>query len=240
MTIRQPIQAAPTPASYLSRLFATLGLWRHARKAAVHDDALFIWIPKNAGTSVYTMLHEAGLVKLNSTPAVRRYFQQSGRVTFGHMSIGSLVESGLVSRDFADGAFKFALRRDPYTRAQSLYRVTSKLFVNWRSPPDFRAFLKILADGHYDRIGPYNRRDMSACNPQVEWLRDASPDKLYRMEELGEFVRDISERWDIPRPQLVHANRSNPAPGDNLDREERALIEKVYAEDFKTFGYAKR
>lgn len=227
------------PKSYGSRALNLLQLWNDSRRAARHDDSLFIWIPKNAGTSVYTMLHAAGLLKLN-TPRAVRLFRNAGRVTFGHMKLGALVDSGMVSRDFIDRAFKFALTRDPYARAASLYRVYSKRMANWHQMPTFCEFLRLIADGYYERIGLYNLRLFTACNPQVEWLRDAWPDRLYRMENLSEFVSDISERWGISPPDTVHANRTAQQVPYELGREERALIERIYAEDFATFGYAKR
>jgi hypothetical protein len=228
--------------SYRSRLLAEFKLWSKARRSAAHGDSIFIWIPKNAGTSVYEMLHRNGLVKLKTPRSVRLSFRNRGRVTFGHIDIASLVELGFVSPAFIENAFKFALARDPYARAVSLYRYLSATVMrNWHERPNFREFLKLLAERHYDRIGLYNDRGLSQANPQVEWLRDVWPDKIYRTENLQEFVDDISDRWGISRPDVVHVNRSTGQQGAfELARGERALIEQIYAEDFETFGYAKR
>lgn len=239
MTEHRPVSEAE-PHNLASRLLAQVQLWNHVRRASSYEDSLFIWIPKNAGTSVYTMLEAAGLVKLNTLPAIRRHFRNKGRVTFGHMSIGSLIEAGLVSREFVDRSFKFAIARNPYTRAASLYRVHSKLMRNCHRTPTFVEFLKWIAAGHYDRIGLYNRHGWSQCNPQVEWLRASWPDKIYKVEKLGDFAADISKRWDVNRPELVHTNWTSRDDELNLSREEKALIERIYAEDFETFGYAKR
>ena len=228
------------PKTYAERAAALFQLWNDARRAASHDDALFIKIPKNAGTSVYETLRDAGLVKLNTPRMVRMFFRNSGRVTFGHISIGALVDSGLVSRQFVDRAFKFAITRDPYARAASLYRVHLSLMRNWHEQPTFLDFLKWVEKGYYERIGLYSWRGWSQCNPQVEWLRDAWPDKIYRVENLGEFVDDISERWGIPRPEVSHVNRSTADSQVELSRDEKSLVEKIYAEDFETLGYAHR
>jgi hypothetical protein len=219
-----------------------VGLRSHIRRtlrswhSASHPDSIFIWIPKNAGTSVFTALHAHGMIKLKSPENVARYFRNSGRVTFGHMAVKPLVADGLVSPQFIRSAFKFAIVRNPYARAVSLYRyLLGPLLSNWREPPSFADFLGILADGRYDKIGPYNSRGLSQCNPQSEWLRDLAPDAIYKVEEMDGLATDLSERWSIPKPNLPHANRSGGSI--DLSRDEKAMVERIYAEDFEAFGY---
>jgi hypothetical protein len=215
-------------------------IWKEARRSARLPDSIFIWIPKNAGTSIYEMLKQHGLVKLKSATSVRRYFRGSGRVTFGHIDIGALIAEGMVSREFVDGAFKFAITRDPYARAVSLYSYLLKHeLAHWPEPPDFLQLLRILVEGDYDRIGLFNSRGLSQCNPQVAWLRAAPPDKLYKVEELDEFVADLSMRWGVPSWDMPHLNRS-ASEQLNFAREEAELIERIYAEDFEELGYRRQ
>ena len=228
------------PKSLSSRALDAARLWADSARAARHEDSLFIWIPKNAGTSVYTMLQRNGLVKLTTPRAVRLFFRDSGRVTFGHMGVSSLVEHGFISKEFVDRAFKFAISRDPYARAASLYRVYSKIMVNWHEPASFTEFFTIIADGFYDRVGPYDRRALSQCNPQVEWLRGAWPDKIYKVENLSEFSADIADRWGIAAPDVLHTNWTARDEPPNLERKEKSLVEQIYAEDFERLGYSKR
>lgn len=230
----------PISKRFASHLIGMLRLWREARRAAHHDDSIFIWIPKNAGTSVYEMLRGHGLVKLKTPGAARHHFRNAGRVTFGHMDLEALVDAGIVEREFVDGAFKFAVTRDPYARAVSLYRyLLAQVMFNWRENPTFGDFLRLLADGRFDRIGLYNSRGLSQCNPQVEWLRHSWPQKIYKVERLDEFISDIGGRWGIPMSEVPHLNYSTGASIE-LAREEQALIEQVYAEDFEALGYRKR
>ena len=228
------------PPNYGSLVMDELRTWDEARRAAHYPNSVFIKIPKNAGTSVYQMLRPHGLVKLKTVRAVRLWFRNSGRVSFDHMAIGQLIELGIIKRSFVDSAFKFALCRDPYDRAVSLYRyLAGYTHLNWHVWPSFTEFLELIAAGHYERIGPYNDRGLSQANPQVEWLRDLSPDKIYRVENIGEFVKDISERWAISPGDMPHLNRSRGSTIE-LDRKDRALIEQIYADDFERFGYSKR
>jgi hypothetical protein len=228
------------PPAYLSLLLDEARLWNEARLSARYPNSLFIKVPKNAGTSVHHALRPYGLVKLKTVRAVRLCFSNAGRVSFDHMSVGGLIALGVVKREFVDSAFKFTLCRDPYDRAVSLYRYLSDYsYLNWHKWPTFTEFLRLIAAGHYERIGPYNDRGLSQANPQVEWLRDVRPDKIYKVENLDEFIRDISKRWGIKLGSMPHLNRS-PGHGIELRREDKALIEQIYAEDFERFGYAKR
>lgn len=242
MTSQSAPKCQRDPAGYASRSLAALRLWSEARQAARYDNSIFIWIPKNAGTSVHEMLRNWGLVKLTTTRSVRLCFRNSGRVTFGHMAIQSLVDLGMVSPEFIERAFKFALVRDPYARAVSLYRFLSHVNIlqNWHEQPSFRQFLELIARGYYDRIGPYNYKGLSQCNPQITWLRDVWPDKIYRVEDIDQFVADLCERWDVPRMSIPHLNKSKNRKDVQLTRSEKSLIEHIYAEDFETFGYPMR
>lgn len=225
---------------YVSRWSTALRLWNDARKAAGHEDAIFIWIPKNAGTTVSTLLRDHGMVALGTPRTIRLCFRNSGLVTFGNQSVACLVEDGLISPDFVDRAFKFAISRDPYTRAVSLYRYLShRIMSNWREVPNFSDFLQLISNGYYDRVGSYAFRGISLCNPQVEWLRGAWPDKIYKTEELNEFLADARERWGIESPALPHLN-SSKSNDIELTGDQAKQIERIYAEDFEALGYRKR
>jgi len=165
-------------------------------------DAIFVWIPKSAGTSVYASLAGLGMAKFKSLEEVRCLFSGSGMVTFAHQSVSCLVEAGAVNRSFVHNAYKFSFVRDPLHRCASLFRYFRKL---GRVPPDmsYPQFIdklerewelhqalphvpesamsdKLLYSGEefsqsstrLQQVGLYNVLDWSQCRPQIDWLKD--------------------------------------------------------------------
>ena len=94
---------------------------RYLRQFPNAKDAVFIWIPKNGGTSMYRTLKPLGMQYLTHETQIKHYFSNKGMVSFGPLNYSYLVESGLVSQSFHQSAFKFAISRNPYDRAVSSY-----------------------------------------------------------------------------------------------------------------------
>lgn len=168
-------------------------------------DALFLWIPKTAGTSVFTALTQRGMQKYKSVDKARCLFTGGGLVTFVHQSVPALVAAGAIDPGFVSRAIKFSFVRNPYDRSASLYRYYLKMN---RIPADlsFPAFLGRLEEEWHARralpapplgemsdrlnyygeehradrsvlypVGPYNVLDWSQCRPQVDWLDGVAP-----------------------------------------------------------------
>lgn len=204
-------------------------------------DAVFVWIPKNAGTSVWRLLLPHGLQTHSSMHRVRYGFHQRGLVGFGHMDYLELVRRGHVEADFHRRAVKFALVRNPFDRAVSLYsflrdanRLSRRL--------DFRGFVRRIHDRTVPDIGLYKERGLSFCNPQSRWLVDddgVCVDLLGRVEEMSSFTRELSERLGLELQAPPHENRSDRATSyrDYYDRETREAVASLYREDLERFGY---
>jgi len=218
--------------------------WRGQRARGARP-AVFIWIPKCAGTSVADVLEaEYGWQRYLEAASVARFFPQCGQVTFGHMSYRHLLERGLVEHRFDDAALKFAIVRDPFDRAVSLYEYLKQL-ERLHPSTSFRTFCGILADRAYDGIGLFNAQGLSQCSPQVRWLEAIDPAalRLLRFEQLSTgFPRMLSECHPSSvrtgaLPELNKTHRKQQAeyyaePGC------AELIRSAYAEDFERFGYA--
>ena len=214
--------------------YSGLSLLAGYAHALGQPNAVFIWIPKTAGTSVFSLLNAP---KLKSLHLARFRFPNRGIVTFGHMDYAELVHRGTVSKKFDRSAFKFAFSRNPYDRAVSLFYYVKRYHV-LEETETFLSFCRRLAAGECDDIGLYNVRGMSQCNPQTRWLRDVDLDLLGRMDRLEQDSRRIAERLGIAYQSTPHLN-----PTDHGDyrsyycEESRQIVEDFYGEDFRQLEY---
>lgn len=223
---------------YLSTPLAKL----RNRVLAHHGDAVFIWIPKSAGSSIQRALSAHRCLILLEADEVQRYFPQKGFVTFGHMDYARLVAEALVSARFHEASFKFTFVRDPFSRAVSLYRYFQKMHrcgINEQST--FLQFCQDLAGRVIDPIGLYNVQGWSQCQPQCRWLNHVQCDYVGRYESLQTDWQQICELLEIPVVPLPHVNKSrNSSIDDYRDlycSETTDIVKSLYAEDFVAFGY---
>ena len=214
-----------------------------------HLEALFLWIPKTAGTSIYHHLSRTkGLQKLKNPILFEQSLSSLERdnpsiavgnwITTGHMDPDFLVRNRVLSRNDLESALTFAVVRDPYARAVSLFRYFQ---AQGRVPNghSLETWLQDLpAKLFVTKLGPWNTLGHSQAKPQVNWIspRLWSGPEIYRLEEQHLWPDTIIERTD----QLPTLNTSGPQlkPVD-LNRATRRAIERVYHEDFDVLGYPK-
>jgi hypothetical protein len=168
------------------------------------SDVMFIWVPKTAGTSVFSMFRDLGMGKYKSIDQARYRFPGSGMATFVHQSIPSLVAAGALNESYVRSAFKFMFARNPYDRCVSLYHY----FLRYGRIPhemDFAKFVTILesqwplnrdlqppdpdtlpakvcyrgeqvTQGNHTLYPPgaYNVLEWSQCRPQTDWITGVS------------------------------------------------------------------
>jgi hypothetical protein len=167
-------------------------------------DIIFFWIPKTAGTSLYSVLHAyCGCPKLKSH---RLYasFGNKGCVTFSHVDVFHLLKKGIITQDYYSKAFKFCFVRNPWDRLVSLYfhlkydrsmsfsqfcdmiekavqlqdsvlgHLLQYVYNSSRLGPILWKLNRISFVLPLPRIGPYNRRGLSQANPQLDWITDGN------------------------------------------------------------------
>ena len=99
-------------------------------------NILFIWVPKTAGTSIFSTL------KLNNQIANGNFkynFNNYTDVTFGHADINILLKQKVISQEFYDNSFKFCIVRNPYDRAVSLFH-----YLKLNKKYSFKLWVKYL------------------------------------------------------------------------------------------------
>lgn len=206
-----------------------------------NEDALFVWVPKCAGTSIYALLRQRGC------PAGRwdyplDPFDNRGFITFGHVDVRALVEAGVISRDFFARAFKFAIVRNPFDRMASLYFYLKRIQCSEvPEAMDFADFCRKVARGEHPPVGLYNYRGLNQCNPMADWLTDESGKLLVddwgRYETLAEDFARIGKRLGIYE-SLPHENRGEHRPyREYYNAETRAIVADIYRRDLELFSY---
>lgn len=214
-----------------------LALFHSYLRSAGSRNAVFIWIPKSAGTSVLSALTRYGCTKLKKIHIVKYYFPQKGIVTFGHMSYLELIKSGYVSSKFDESAYKFCLTRNPYDRAVSLFFYLKKI-DRVSSQMTFLEFCRQLNDNGCEDIGLYNLDGWSHCNPQVKWIENLEMDFIGRFESLEADFNKILKDLELPPVDLPHHNISSHEHFSHYYcQESKEIVEKFYRKDFIHFGY---
>lgn len=214
--------------------YSLIPLFREAIRARGRKDAVFVWIPKAAGTSVFNCLDAPKLKNLNYA---KYRFPGKGVVTFGHMDYLALVRQGCVPSRFDRNSYKFAFVRNPYDRAISLFNY---LKSREKVPADqsFIDFLRRLADEGCEPIGLYNVQGLSQCNPQVRWVENVDMDFVGKVENLEQDFSVVCTALGMGNVDLPRLNESSRDTYESyLCIESRQIIEHLYREDFEAFGY---
>jgi hypothetical protein len=215
--------------------YTRIPLLREYLRGRNKRKAVFIWIPKTAGASLFSCF---GSPKYwVSLDRIRYRFAGNGIVTFGHMDYTGLVRAGYVSRKFDKTAFKFAFVRNPYDRAVSLYYYLSKRGL---LPADagFLDFCRTLAEEGCEPIGLYNVSGLSQCNPQMRWLENIEMDFVGRFESIAEDSGRLFRELGLQDARLPMINKTTHASyKECYCRESKQIVEQFYAEDFLELGY---
>ena len=204
-------------------------------------DVVFIWIPKNSGSSVFVELkHKLGLQKIHRPNRFKR-FPSCGSVTPSHVSWRHLIEAGYVSQSYSDRAYKFAIVRNPYSRIVSLYNYSRRYgFSKAQTLPEF---LDDIESRRYP-LGLYNQKGLSQANQQVDWILNEDGtllvDDLFRFEDLEALTSTLSQRFGVnfDFSRKFNASADKYSVEDLLlDKESLVRINSLYEDDFTNFGY---
>lgn len=197
-------------------------------------NVVFIWLPKTAGTSLHSLIDAPMILNLHD---LKYRFPNRGTVTFGHMDYAQLVADRYVSSSFNESSYKFAITRNPYARAVSLY-----FYLNVREgqkTPSFREFCVRLMTEGVSPIGLYNVQGLSQCNPQVRWIERVNLDYLGRVETLNEDVNHILERIRLPISGVPKKNTTKHKDyREYYCDESKRIVEEFYREDFEALDYS--
>ena len=210
-----------------------------------HHRTVFVHIPKCGGQSVETaFLTDIGLDWETRAPLLLRRNDNPrlGPPLLGHLTAQEYMTFRYLPEAMFDAYFTFAVVRDPYARAVSLFnymRFTRGLvpFCTKYLPRVFELAEEYATPGHRYR-GNYH-----FVRPQADYVLDADGrimvDEVVKLEEIATRFDTIRARSGL-RADLPHVNHTTDkkARPSDLTDEARAALRRLYAADFETFGYA--
>jgi hypothetical protein len=204
-------------------------------------NAVFLWIPKNAGTSIYSVLMKYGCIKYKSAEAVKYAFPNRGLVTFCHMSYIELLNRGFINKVYDKYANKFCFVRNPYIRAVSLYEYLKKTNKVDRRI-SFETFCHILKDGAFEPPNLVNTDGINQCNKQVAWIKNKNGeifvDFIGRVESLHQDCSRLFNTLNI-RETIPNLNRGAYSNWRlYYNRVTKFIVKMVYEEDFELLRYS--
>lgn len=208
-------------------------------------DAIFLWVPKTAGTSLHSILTANKVQQYYDVESIGKSFRNKGTAIFGHLGLNQLLKAGLVTEEYARRAWKFAFVRNPFDRAVSIFEYLRLTTKDFPEPTTFSIFCRYLADGAFKPVGLYNHEGLNHMNPQAAWLLDDNqtlwPDFIGRVESYDEGVQTVLNELNIPQlptgvPKLNTSSRKETA--SYYGKDEIAIVQKAYRLDFDLFGYS--
>lgn len=193
-------------------------------------DFIFIHIPKSAGSSILRPLRS--FTSLHYWSPQR--FTNSGGTYIGHVSIFKMLEKGFIKKDFLKKAIVFCFIRNPYKRAVSLFNHIGRE----EGFTSFESFVKNLPN--IEPIGLYNRKGLSMCNPQTDWITDSSGNFIVnfigKVDSINSDFKKLCKLIDI-KPSIIDVvnKKEHAYYSSYYTLKTKKLIEEFYKEDFKLY-----
>lgn len=188
---------------------------RHMNIEVVPQKALFVHVPKTAGTSIERTLRLNEKCEWIRNPS---YLM--------HDPLFLLQKTN----DIPEDTFVFSVVRNPFTRTYSYYNHFKRINQVELS---FKEFLHIIRN----RIPPTDRTPFIGYNQSYYLFGDnglLGTSKIYKYENLLELELDFNIR-------LEHENVGNYHPlnfFEDYGEDEKNLVRHICAEDFLNFGYS--
>jgi len=200
-----------------------------------HLKAIFIHIPKNAGESI-----EKAMGMYGGLPAETLWGRVENRFVLQHLTATELQDSGLVTQEIWRQYFKFAVVRNPWSKAVSEYNWylrygPSVSFNEWLDSVEHR--IKINQSIHMKEIGHNIEQYKFVFDENGELLVDS----LIRFEsietEFKELCRERGWNCHLTHEQATKSKSDTPFR-DYYDQDSAEKVAHIYRMDIEKLGYS--
>lgn len=203
--------------------------------------ALFVWIPRTAGSSIWVKfargrpLH-ARLAPWDKPPDVPI-------ITYQHWRPPDLMALTTFDQKWLDERFLFSFVRNPWERLVSIYHHLRSGYEDQRKavPMPFADFIERVCSGYLPGIGLGRAQALSYAHPQTAWLdlgQGRQPDFIGRFEDLQADWKALCGLLEFPHSALGKSNESrHQAYQSYYEERQKLMVARSYAEEIERFGY---
>ena len=208
---------------------------------------LFVHVPKTAGTSVkrflngYAMPGDICIAVKSDAEAAKA---NVGLAIQKHSTAAQIRKK--LGPDTYSQYFRFAVARNPFGRAVSIYHFLKYNFRSWPKSEvmdSFGSFEEFVMSDFFESRGPGG-----IFRPQANWLCDRQGrllvDKVCQFECLERDLADVLQRLSLKQPSTPMAKR-NESGGDIYRTisglQSRSILDRIrerYDRDFRLLGFS--
>ena len=204
-------------------------------------NAIFIHIPKTAGTSIETILFE----NINSNDYLKYWYGNVNNYELDHSTIKYLVEN---CKHYNKNFFKFCVVRNPYERLVSEYKYCKNYYSRFiKNINSFKEFIFEL-NSKFNQVlenEENNHHLISHYLPQYKFTHIDSKNSLdfiMKFENLEEDWIKLCENLKINKKLIKVDKYSSKKKYNYLDYYDdklKEIVYQLYEKDFLLFGYEK-
>lgn len=201
---------------------------------------IFIRVPKNASTSIYSHLGEFNLIKKHEKIFHDALFKKKLYKKWFSPTHAKPDEIFGIFGNMVRNYMSFAVVRNPFDRAVSMFQFAkeNKLgnLYGESNNFSFESFCEIMNENHTN-----NTKDFIATHQQVEWFNGAfQPNFILRFENIKNDFKEMLDLCQIKHisPNLPHENSSKRSDyKDYYNHKTKKIVEKIFEKDLDTFKY---
>ena len=226
------------------------------RKINPRIPALFVWIPRTGGSTVWGAVEQAfGSEASQRVKMPDRPFRSGCAVTtFQHNAIPRLIERSIITRQEVDSLWKFSIVRHPLARLVSIYcrltqladpenktrfiRNTDMFHGRW---PTWNCFFEWAISGDVPPPGSEGLRFEEFPNRQTAWLHHDDGSRLvnmvFRLEDIKDWWWILEDSLGRKLPLSIRNPSEHGYFWDYYTDTMRRRAVSYYHEELQRFGY---
>ena len=212
-------------------------------------NAIFIHIPKTAGTSIEKVLIDYPLDRVQFKADLQKWWgnlnTDKGTYELDHSTFAYLENN---CKNYNPHFFKFCVVRNPYSRLVSEFHHCKKLGSRFvKNLTNFKSFVYFIRD-NFDYILKNEEEKhhlISHYLPQNKFIyvnNDCKMDLVMKFENINEDWQILCKKININRKLIKDDKYSSGKKynyKDYYDDELRNIVYNLYKDDFELFHYSK-